>query len=80
MLLNTKEFKNICNIILSAVDGSELSNLTETLELKTSGTVLTLATTNKEYYAAVKFTLDHEEAFHASVNANLFLKLIVERL
>ena len=34
MILNTKEFKNICSIILSAVDGSELSNLTETLELK----------------------------------------------
>lgn len=76
MLLNTKEFKNICTIILSAVDGSELSNLTETLELKTSGRVLTLATTNKEYYAATKFTLDHEEVFHAAVNANLFLKLI----
>lgn len=76
MLLNTKEFKNICNIILSAVDGSELSNLTETLELKTSGKVLTLATTNKEYYASIKFNLDHEEAFHAAVNANLFLKLI----
>jgi len=76
MLLNTKEFKNICNIILSAVDGSELSNLTETLELKTSGRVLTLATTNKEYYASVAFALEHEEAFHAAVNANLFLKLV----
>lgn len=76
MLLNTKEFKNICNIILNAVDGSELSNLTETLELKTEGKTLKLATTNKEYYASVTFPLEHEETFHASVNANLFLKLI----
>jgi len=76
MLLNTKEFKNICNIILNAVDGSELSNLTETLELKTIGRVLTLSTTNKEYYASVRFELEHEENFHAAVNANLFLKLI----
>lgn len=76
MLLNTKEFKNICNIILNAVDGSELSNLTETLELKTVGRVLTLSTTNKEYYASVRFELEHEENFHAAVNANLFLKLI----
>ena len=76
MLLNTKEFKSICSIILSAVDGSELSNLTETLELKTVGRVLTLATTNKEYFASIKFTLEHEEVFHAAVNANLFLKLI----
>lgn len=76
MILNTKEFKNICNIILSAVDGSELSNLTETLELKTIGKTLTLSTTNKEYYAKVSFPLEHEEDFHAAVNANLFLKLI----
>jgi hypothetical protein len=46
------------------------------LELKTIGNALYLNVTNKEYYASVKFQLDHEETFHASVNANLFLKLI----
>lgn len=76
MLLNTKEFKNICNIILNAVDGSELSTLTETLGLQTVGNTLYLSTTNKEYYARVAFKLEHEENFHAAVNANLFLKLI----
>lgn len=76
MLLNTKEFKAICNIILSAVDGSELSTLTETLGLKTEGKTLYLSTTNKEYYVKVAFPLEHEEVFHAAVNANLFLKLI----
>ena len=76
MILKSKNFKETCQIILNAVDGSELSTLTETLELKTRGNVLYLSTTNKEYYASVKFQLDHEEEFHASVNANLFLKLI----
>lgn len=76
MILKSKNFKETCQIILNAVDGSELSTLTETLELKTRGNVLYLSTTNKEYYASVKFQLDHEEEFHASVNANLFLKLV----
>lgn len=76
MVIKTKDFKSICSTVLAATDGSELSTLTETLELKTVGNVLYLNVTNKEYYASVKFALAHEEEFHASVNANLFLKLI----
>ena len=76
MIIKSEDFKKICSTVLSATDGSELSTLTETLELKTEGNVLYLNVTNKEYYASVKFPLDHEEEFHASVNANLFLKLI----
>ena len=76
MIIKSDEFKKICSTVLSATDGSELSTLTETLELITKGNVLYLNVTNKEYYASVKFQLDHEEEFHASVNANLFLKLI----
>lgn len=77
MILRTKEFKETCSIILGAIDTSELSTLTETLELKTEGQTLFLNTTNKEYYLSVKFPLEHEEQFHATVNATLFLKLIV---
>ena len=76
MIIKSDEFKKICTTVLSATDGSELSTLTETLELKTVGNVLYLNVTNKEYYASVKFNLDHEEDFHASVNATLFLKLV----
>ena len=76
MIIRSDEFKKICSTVLSATDGSELSTLTETLELKTAGNILYLSVTNKEYYVSVKFQLDHEEAFHASVNATLFLKLI----
>lgn len=76
MIIRSDEFKKICSTVLSATDGSELSTLTETLELKTAGNILYLSVTNKEYYVSVKFQLDHEEEFHASVNATLFLKLI----
>lgn len=76
MIISTEEFRKVCSTVLSAADTSELSVLTETLELKTEGTTLYLMVTNKEYFAKIAFALDHEEAFHASVNANLFLKLI----
>ena len=76
MILDTKLFKEVCSTILAAIDNSELSTLKESLELKTVGTVLYLNVTNREYFASVKFNLDHEEAFHATVNATQFLKLI----
>lgn len=76
MILKTQNFKEVCSLILAATDGSELSTLTETLELVTEGKVLFLNVTNKEYFASVKFDLEHEEEFHATVNATLFLKLI----
>ena len=76
MVLETKAFKEVCSLILAATDSNELSTLTETLELITEGTSLYLNVTNKEYFASVKFDLDHEEEFHATVNATLFLKLI----
>jgi len=76
MILSTKQFKEVCSLILSATDSNEISTLTETLELVTEGSTLYLNVTNKEYFATVKFDLDKEENFHATVNANLFLKLI----
>lgn len=76
MVIKTKEFKDVCSTILNAVDNSELSTLTETLELKADGGNLLLNVTNGEYYITVKFPLDVEETLHASVNANLFLKLV----
>ena len=76
MIINTKEFKNTCSIILNAVDNSEISTLTETLELKAEGKILYLNVTNGEYFVSIKFPLKEEENFHAAVNANLFLKLI----
>lgn len=76
MIIKTKEFKEVCSTILSAIDSNELSTLTETLELESKDKVLKLSVTNGEYFVTVNFNLDSEEELHASVNANLFLKLI----
>lgn len=76
MIIKTKEFKEVCSTILSAIDSNELSTLTETLELESKDKVLKLSVTNGEYFVTVNFNLDNEEELHASVNANLFLKLI----
>jgi DNA polymerase III sliding clamp (beta) subunit (PCNA family) len=76
MIFKTKEFKQTCSSILSAIDSNELSTLTETLELVSEGKTLYLNVTNKEYYVSRKFELDQEEVFHATVKAETFLKLI----
>lgn len=76
MIIDTKKFKEVCSTILVAIDNSELSNLTEALELKVIDKTLYLNVTNKEYFISVKFELDHEEEFNATVNAITFLKLI----
>ena len=78
MILRIEDLKDVCSKILSAVDSSELSTLTETIELKTVGKSLHLAVTNREYYVRVKLELEEEINFHATVNANLFLKLIAQ--
>ena len=76
MLLNTQELKQVTDKILSAVDSSDVSNITETLELEVKEDNLYVNVTNKEYFVRVKLFLGYTEDFHVSVNANLFLKLI----
>ena len=76
MIIKTKEFKEVCSTILLGIDNTDISTLTETLELCAKDKTLFLNVTNGEYYISVKFPLDCEENLHASVNANLFLKLI----
>ena len=49
MILSTKEFKEVCSLILAATDANELSTLTETLELITEGRNLYLNVTNKDF-------------------------------
>lgn len=76
MICRIEELQNSCSKILAAVDSNALSALTETLQLKTSGKALYLSVTNKEYFAEVKIPMTEEISFHATVNANLFLKLV----
>lgn len=73
---STKEFKEVCKTILMAIDTSEQSLVSETLELVAAGEVLALSVTNRGYFVSVKFPLQEEENFRATVNANLFLKLV----
>lgn len=76
MILRIENLQEACKDILAAVDNNELSAITETLELITKGQFLFINVTNREYFAQVKIDLNEEVDFHATVNANLFLKLI----
>lgn len=76
MIIKTKDFKETCSIILNSLDNSKLTTLTEILEIFAEGNVLFLNVTNREYYVSVKFPLDIEEHFIATIDADLFLKLV----
>lgn len=77
MIISSELLKKYCNTILQAVDSNELSAITETLQIKAENNTLTMDVTNREYYARVLIRLDTlVESFHATVNANVFLKLI----
>ena len=77
MIIRIEDLKNVAQIILNAVDSNELSVITETLEIKVENNIFYMNVTNREYYARVKLPMHQtEEAFHATVNANLFLKLV----
>lgn len=76
MIIKTLDLRNVTDKILMAVDTSEISTITETIELETRGENLIISVTNKEYFAMVKLHLGYVEDFHAAVNANNFLKLI----
>lgn len=73
---NTKELKEACKVILQAIDTSEPSLISETLELVAQNQTLSMAVTNREYYVVVKMALPSEDTLKATVNALLFLKLI----
>lgn len=76
MIIKVEAFQEACKNVLAAVDSNALSLVTEVLQLKTKENKLHLSVTNREYFAEVKFDLKDAEEFHATVNANLFLKLI----
>lgn len=76
MVFNLKEFKEVCSKILTAVDSSDGSMITDTLELSVSDSKLALSVTNREYFAKVQMVVGDVGEFRASVNAGLFLKLV----
>ena len=76
MVIRIEEIQSACSKILAAVDSNSVSALTETLQLTTRGKELFLNVTNNEYFAKVKLEMKEPVEFNATVNANLFLKLI----
>ena len=76
MRIKTEKLKDIAQTILSAVDSNKLSMVTETLELLAYNSSLRMNVTNREYYVQVGIDIDCVEDFHATVDANTFLKLI----
>ena len=78
MILNVEQLQNVCKDILPAVDSFELSTLTETLQLHVENNILYLAVTNREYFVKVRLDVTEPNDFNATVNANLFLKLVAQ--
>ena len=76
MLLKTSELKEVCAIILTAVDSNSQFKITETLEIVAENHKLYLNVTNKEYYVRVSLNIDSDEKFRAVIKAQLFLNLI----
>lgn len=76
MKILTKEFKDVAKKILESVDTKSISTVTDVVELVTANGNLYFNVTNQEYYVSIKFPVGETDSLHATVNANLFLKLI----
>ena len=78
MICRIEDLKKISSILLTAVDSSDISRITDNLELKVENEILNLSVTNGEYYVRAKLPIYENIEFHATVNANIFLKLLTK--
>lgn len=78
MIIKTELLKDSCEKILGAISKSKLDDLRDCLELLVEDSHLHLNITNNEYFVSVNIPLDHNEAFHATINAQQFLKLVAQ--
>lgn len=78
MILNTESLKDVASKILAAVDTSESSAITETLEMVALENNLYITVTTKEYSVNTRLYIGYSEAFHATVNAKNFLGLVAK--
>ena len=76
LIIRIEDIQQACGKLLAAVDSNSLSVLTETLQIKTENKKLYISVTNREYLAKVKIDIPEDIEFVATVNANLFLKLV----
>ena len=78
MILRREDIQEKSAKILSAIDTSEVSSLSDTVEMVCKDNYLYLMVTNREYLVEIRIDLGKHEDFHATVNATLFLKLIAQ--
>lgn len=78
MILRIEGIKDICSKVVAALDSTEIATVTDTLLLEAVPGKLTLCVTNREYFAEMILPVDNTDNFVATVNANLFLKLIAQ--
>ena len=76
MIIRCEELQKVCSKILFAVDASNNSIITETLEMNTDANYLYMSITNREYFVKVKLDIQKEVEFSATVAADVFLKLV----
>lgn len=73
MIIQTKEFKDVANTILTAISADKnVANV----EIVAKDKAISLNATNKEWFISVKYNLTEDINFRAVVNANAFLGLI----
>jgi len=77
MIIDAVKLKDACKKINSANEKSGLSTYIGKVELKTDNSILYMNITNAEYFVEVKIQNTQEE-FHATVDADLFVKLITK--
>lgn len=78
MICRIEDLKKISSILLTAVDSSDISKITDNLELNVENKILNLSVTNGEYYVRSRLPIFNDISFHATVNASIFLKLITK--
>lgn len=76
MQIKLETLKTVCGKILPAVDTSELSRLSDTLQIKTVNDTLVMRVSNREYVVDVKIPVGDDVVINATVNASLFLNLV----
>lgn len=75
LIFRVDDLKDVCTNILYAVDNSSTFD-NENVEILCENGELKLNVTNSEYFVTVNLPMAIDETFNATVNANLFLKLI----
>lgn len=76
MIISSDKLKLVCSKLLNALDSDSTSVITETVALTAENNILTLSVTNMEYLVKTKIDIVTDETFNATVNADIFLKLI----